>query len=95
MRTKARVERDIVEQAKIPHMAIYKPGLLLNRDNDFRVGEKLASFIPFVDTKIESADLAKAMLSHAFESLKGAESGVQSSPVFLSNAELRAQASKL
>ena len=60
MRTKGEVERDIVKVG-IPHVGIYKPGLLLNRDNDDRFGEKVGSYIPFI-TKIESSDVGLCML---------------------------------
>ena len=67
MRTKGRVEQDI-KQITMPKMAIYKPGLLCNRDNDFRLGEWLLKGVPFVK-KIESKDLATAILNHAAQSL--------------------------
>ena len=65
MKTKGEVERDI-KKVGIQHLAIYKPGLLMNRDNDSRVGEKIGSFIPFI-SKIESADVGLAMLDHAIK----------------------------
>jgi hypothetical protein len=37
---------------------------LLNRRNDDRFGEKVGSWVPFI-TKIESADMGKAMVEHA------------------------------
>ena len=52
MKTKGQVE-DAVRSLGLPHLSIFRPALLLNRRNDSRVGEKLASFIPFID-KIES-----------------------------------------
>jgi len=66
MRTKGEVERDIAKLG-YPHLAIHRPGLLANRDNDKRTGEKIANFIPFI-TKIESADMGLAMLDHAIVS---------------------------
>ena len=66
MKTKGEVERDI-KKVGIQHLAIYKPGLLMNRDNDSRVGEKIGSFIPFI-SKIESSDVGLTMLDHAIKS---------------------------
>ena len=65
MKTKGQLERDIVKVG-IHHLGIYKPGLLLNRDNDSRVGEKIGSVIPFI-TKIESADVGLCMLDQAIK----------------------------
>ena len=63
MRTKGEVERDILKVG-IPHLGIYKPGLLLNRDNDDRMGEKIGAYIPLI-TKIESSDVGLCMLDQA------------------------------
>jgi len=45
---------------KLPHLSIFQAGLLLNRRNDARIGEKLLSFVPFLP-KIEAKDVAKAL----------------------------------
>jgi uncharacterized protein YbjT (DUF2867 family) len=63
MKTKGRVEQAL-KDLKLSQLSIYRPGLLLNRRNDSRVGEKIGSWIPFI-TKIESADMGKAMVEHA------------------------------
>lgn len=63
MKTKGRVEQSL-KDLKLSQLSIYRPGLLLNRRNDSRVGEKIGSWIPFI-TKIESADMGKAMVEHA------------------------------
>ena len=65
MRTKGEVERDILKVG-IPHLTIYKPGLLLNRDNDERIGEKIFSHVPLI-TKIESSDVGLCMLDQAIK----------------------------
>jgi len=41
-------------------LSIFKPGAILNRDNDSRFVEKLLKYIPFV-SKIEGNDLAKGL----------------------------------
>ena len=66
MRVKGEVERDM-KKLPIPHLMISKPGLLVGRDNDKRIGEKIGEFIPFIP-KIESADMGLAMLDHAIKS---------------------------
>ena len=48
-------------------MVIHRPALLLNRDNDERIGEKIAAHIPFI-SKIESSDVGLVMLNHAIAS---------------------------
>ncbi len=74
MRTKGEVERDI-KKVGVPNLAIYKPGFLLNRDNDERIGEKIFSHVPFI-TKIESADVGFAMLDIAIKEARGGQTKV-------------------
>mmetsp|Transcript_336 Transcript_336/g.496 ORF Transcript_336/g.496 Transcript_336/m.496 type:complete len:109 (+) Transcript_336:395-721(+) len=62
MKVKGEVERDIRALA-LPSLAIYQPGLIVDRRNDYRFGEKVASFIPFID-KIRAADLGNFILRH-------------------------------
>ena len=38
-----------------------KPGIILNRDNDDRLGESILKYIPFMD-KIDAKDIGKAMM---------------------------------
>lgn len=40
--------------------SVFRPGVLLNRVNDTRFGEKIVSCIPFLK-KIECKDVAKAL----------------------------------
>lgn len=63
MRTKGRVEADC-KALDLPQLTIYRPGLLMHRRNDKRLGETILSCIPGM-TKIESADMGKAMIEHA------------------------------
>jgi uncharacterized protein YbjT (DUF2867 family) len=65
MKTKGEVERDITKIG-YQQMNIYRPGLLLNRDNDERIGEKIFSVVPFI-TKIESASVGLIMLDQAIK----------------------------
>jgi uncharacterized protein YbjT (DUF2867 family) len=88
MKTKGEVERDI-KKIGIPHLALYKPGLLLNRDNDSRIGEKIGSVIPFI-SKIESSDVGICMLDHAIKSSQNRVS--QATEVAFNNSDLVAQA---
>ena len=68
MKTKGRVERDVA--AFNPRgLTIYKPGLLSNRRNDERLGEKIADCLPFI-TKIEARDMGAAMIEGAVNQIK-------------------------
>lgn len=60
MRVKGDSEEEIKKKA-VQYKTIIKPGVLLNRDNDDRLGEGVASYIPFID-KIDVKDVAKAMM---------------------------------
>ena len=63
MRTKGQVE-EAIEGVDYHDYAIYRPGLLLNRDNDARIGEKIFGALPFIP-KIESTVVGRVMLEHA------------------------------
>ena len=58
-KTKGQVE-EALKSLKLPQLSILQPGILLNRRNDDRFGEKIASYIPFAP-KIESRDVARAL----------------------------------
>ena len=60
MRVKGDSEEEIKKKA-VQYKTIIKPGVLLNRDNDDKLGEGVASYIPFID-KIDVKDVAKAMM---------------------------------
>lgn len=66
MRVKGEVE-NAVKATGIHNLCIYRPGLLLNRDNDSRIGEKIGSWVPFI-SKIESAEVGRAILEQAIDS---------------------------
>lgn len=63
LRTKGEVEA-AVKALNLPNLTIYRPGLLLNRRNDERIGEKIAQWFSFMLTSIESRDLGAAMVEH-------------------------------
>ena len=67
-RTKGRIERDIALQ-RASGLTIYKPGLLLNRRNDDRFGEKIGAYVPFMP-KIESRDVGQAMIEGAWQQIQ-------------------------
>jgi len=58
-KTKGQVE-EALKSLKLPQLSILQPGILLNRQNDDRFGEKIAAIIPFAP-KIESRDVARAL----------------------------------
>eukprot|EP00347_Sterkiella_histriomuscorum_P007746 403347714 len=63
MRTKGEVE-NAIKALNLDNLNIYRPGVLLNRDNDFRIGEKIIGWVPFI-SKIQSSDVGKVMLEQA------------------------------
>ena len=52
---------EAIKKIGFPFVSIFRPGVLLNRNNDSRFGEKLAGMIPFLD-KIEVKILAEKMM---------------------------------
>ena len=64
MKTKGRVE-EAIAKLNYPIFAIHRPGLLLNRDNDKRIMEKIFSYVPGAP-KIESSQLGKCIIEHVF-----------------------------
>ena len=59
MKTKGQAEEGI-RLKQFPIVSIFRPGGLINRDNDKRWGETLMKYIPFIP-KIEATEMAKAM----------------------------------
>lgn len=82
-RTKGQVERDVVA-ANQRGLIIYRPGLLLNRRNDERFGEKIGSWIPFLP-KIEARDMGAAMIEGAVQQIKNQSASAQ----LLTNQQIR------
>ncbi|KRX08985.1 hypothetical protein PPERSA_08188 [Pseudocohnilembus persalinus] len=63
MKTKGRVEQDL-KAIKLPYTTIHRPGLITDRDNDSRFGEKILSYVPFMD-KISAQQIAQALKKEA------------------------------
>ena len=87
MRVKGQVENDLIN-LKLPQLDIYQPGLIEDRDNDFRIGEKIFSRVPFI-SKISSRDLGLSFLNQAILTLRKGDVRSQA-PSFqrLNNASL-------
>ena len=54
----------------VNYISIHRPGIILNRENDDRIGEKIISYIPFLP-KITSKDIAMSMLMDDLDYQKG------------------------
>eukprot|EP01017_Pseudomicrothorax_dubius_P018238 TRINITY_DN2024_c0_g3_i2.p2 TRINITY_DN2024_c0_g3~~TRINITY_DN2024_c0_g3_i2.p2 ORF type:complete len:100 (-),score=40.12 TRINITY_DN2024_c0_g3_i2:141-440(-) len=62
-RTKGQIE-ETLKKLNYPVLSIFRPGAILNRDNDDRFGEKILKYVPFLD-KIEGRDLARGIKQEA------------------------------
>lgn len=62
-KTKGQSEENIMNK-NIKQVSIFQPGLLINRDNNYRFIESVIYYIPFM-SKISSLDLAKCILNEA------------------------------
>ena len=60
MKVKGEAEEEI-QKKNVNYISIMKPGIILNRDNDDRLGESILKYIPFMD-KIAAKDIGKAMM---------------------------------
>lgn len=65
LKTKGQVEKDLILK-QFPFLSIYRPGAILNRENDARMLEKVAACVPFLK-KVEVRDIAIAMRKEAEE----------------------------
>ena len=65
MKTKGQVE-EAIKGLDLNQMTIFKPGVLTQRDNDFRCGEWFIGKIPFIP-KMNAEGLGLVMLKHAIE----------------------------
>ncbi len=63
MKVKGEIE-NAIEALNFHTYYVYRPGFLLNRDNEVRTMEKIFAKVPFI-SKIESRDVGKAMLEKA------------------------------
>ena len=57
---KGKVESDL-EALKLPVLTFYRPGLIIGRQNDFRLIEASAFFIPYMP-RIDAEDLGYFIL---------------------------------
>ena len=64
MKTKGEVEDALKKMDDINHISIFKPGAIMNRENDKRFGESLLKIVPFV-SRIESNDVGKCLRMEA------------------------------
>jgi hypothetical protein len=67
MKVKGEVEEELVKVG-FPHLDIYQPGLIANRENDHRIGETIMSKIPFIPS-IQCTDLGLSILTRTIQVL--------------------------
>lgn len=88
MKIKGEIEEKL-KTMNIQHLSVFKPGAILDRDNDFRCGECFLKVVIFLTCcclpHIKSVDLGNAV---AFEAEKKSESIVDKSKYFYSNSEI-------
>ena len=72
------------------YISILRPGIILNRDNDDRFGEKVIAYIPFLP-KITSKDIAMSMLVDDLEYQKKKK---KKKAIRISHSEMEALAAK-
>lgn len=86
MKTKGNVERETAA-LDLNLLSLFRPGLIADRGNDFRLHEKIASWIPFL-TKITCVHLGEAILLHSIEKATALKQGEapQEKVLYLSNA---------
>ena len=88
-RVKGEAEEECLKK-NVNYVSILKPGIILNRDNDGRIGEKIISYIPFLP-KITSKDIAMSMLMDDLEYQQGKK---EKKAVRISHSEMEALAAK-
>jgi len=88
-RVKGEAEEECLKK-NVNYISIHQPGIILNRDNDDRFGEKIIAYIPFFP-KITSKDIAMAMLVDDLEYQRGKK---EKKAVRISNSEMQALADK-
>ena len=88
-RVKGEAEDECLKK-NVNYISILKPGIILNRDNDDRFGEKIIAYMPFYP-KITSKDIAMAMLVDDLEYQKGNK---EKKAVRISHSEMEQLAEK-
>ena len=93
-RVKGEAEEEMLKK-NVPYISIARPGIILNRDNDDRFGEKVVQWVPFIP-KISSKDIAKAMLYDdlVFQRQPQTGSSTEKKGVRINNDELLALVDK-
>ena len=77
-------------EKNVNYISILRPGIILNRDNDDRLGEKVIAYIPFLP-KITSKDIAMSMLVDDLEYQRGQK---EKKAIRISHSEMEALAAK-
>lgn len=62
-KVKGRADEECLKR-NINCISIFRPGAILDRDNDHRLGEAMLKFVPFID-KIRSTNLARAIYNES------------------------------
>ena len=88
-RVKGEAEEECLKK-NVNYVSILKPGIILNRDNDDRIGEKIVAYIQFLP-KITSKDIAMSMLMDDLEYQQGKK---EKKAVRISHSEMEALAAK-
>ena len=88
-RVKGEAEEECLKK-NVNYVSILRPGIILNRDNDDRFGEKVISYIPFFP-KITSKDIAMSMLVDDLEYQRGKK---EKKAIRISHSEMEALAKK-
>ena len=88
-RVKGEAEEECLKK-NVNYVSILKPGIILNRENDDRLGEKIIAYIPFLP-KITSKDIAMAMLVDDLDYQQGKK---EKKAVRISHAEMETLAAK-
>ena len=88
-RVKGEAEEDCLKK-NVNYVSIFRPGIILNRDNDDRLGEKVIAYIPFLP-KITSKDIAMSMLVDDLEYQRGKK---EKKAIRISHSEMETLAKK-
>ena len=93
VRVKGEADRDM-GLVGYPIYTAFRPGFLVNRDNDFRLIETIGKWLPFVP-KIESKNLARCMLEHCLRTLSEHQVGDEPKKIILKNKQMNAYVATL
>ena len=88
-RVKGEAEEECLKR-NVNYVSILRPGIILNRDNDDRLGEKIVAYIPFLP-KITSKDIAMSMLMDDLEYQQGKK---EKKAIRISHSKMEALAAK-